>query len=307
MKKFLSALIAATLVCSFASAAAAEKAAEEKPINVSVNGKAVKFTDAQPFVDDNYRTMVPLRAIADALDIEVTWDQATQTARFYKSYTADTAFYKWDDNGDGVKESYIKYQEISFINHENYYNDKLILRTFGDPTFDENGKVIDDGQALRDIPGNQGGENSMDTKAISIKGRMYAPIKYLAESFGKDVVWEAKTSTVKVVDALELNYKYYYDVSIKAAELRLIITDPKNFSTANIKSVYIDDEKAEIEKYTADEIKADKAKGYNAIDGVKATYKFAKDGVYDIIVEFDCIDNNGAEKSKTINFSYTAE
>ena len=54
-------------------------AAETK---VSVDGVPVVFTDAKPFVDENGRTMVPLRPIANAMGLEVAWDATTQTAAF---------------------------------------------------------------------------------------------------------------------------------------------------------------------------------------------------------------------------------
>ena len=36
-------------------------------ISVTVSGRAVTWTDAAPFIDANSRTMVPLRAVADAM------------------------------------------------------------------------------------------------------------------------------------------------------------------------------------------------------------------------------------------------
>ena len=35
--------------------------------------------DAAPYVDDNWRTMVPIRALAEAFDAEVVWDQDDET------------------------------------------------------------------------------------------------------------------------------------------------------------------------------------------------------------------------------------
>lgn len=51
-------------------------------ISVTVNGKTVTWTDAVPFIDKNDRTMVPLRAVADAMGLTVSWDQANRTATF---------------------------------------------------------------------------------------------------------------------------------------------------------------------------------------------------------------------------------
>lgn len=48
------------------------------PIQVFVDGNQVKF-DAKPFIT-NGRTLVPMRAIFEALDATVEWDDATKTA-----------------------------------------------------------------------------------------------------------------------------------------------------------------------------------------------------------------------------------
>ncbi len=53
-----------------------------KPINVTVKGEAVAWTDAIPYIDENSRTMVPLRAVATALGLTVEWDSAAREASF---------------------------------------------------------------------------------------------------------------------------------------------------------------------------------------------------------------------------------
>lgn len=51
-------------------------------INVTVNGTPVVWTDAAPFIDANNRTMVPLRAVADAMNLDVEWKADSRTAVF---------------------------------------------------------------------------------------------------------------------------------------------------------------------------------------------------------------------------------
>ena len=50
--------------------------------SVTVNGKDVTWTDAEPFIDANSRTMVPLRAVADAMGLDVNWDGDNREASF---------------------------------------------------------------------------------------------------------------------------------------------------------------------------------------------------------------------------------
>ncbi len=49
-------------------------------MSISVDGKAVDFPDAKPFVDDNDRTQVPIRVVAEMLDCSVDWNGDTKTA-----------------------------------------------------------------------------------------------------------------------------------------------------------------------------------------------------------------------------------
>ena len=54
------------------AACLAPAALAESGISVTVNDKAVSWTDAAPFLDSNNRTLCPLRAVADAMRLSVT-------------------------------------------------------------------------------------------------------------------------------------------------------------------------------------------------------------------------------------------
>ena len=119
---------------------------EEKAnsISILVNGERVKWTDAEPFVDKNGRTMVPLRAIANAMGVDVAWDKAG-IATF------------------SVGEKFISFMigyNIAFINDYNTIE--------------------------------------MDTAAVIVNGRTYAPVRYLAEYFGYTIGWDGATRTVSI-------------------------------------------------------------------------------------------------------------
>ena len=49
-------------------------------LTVKYNGEAVVFPDAQPFVDENSRTLIPVRFVAETMGAVVSWNQETQTA-----------------------------------------------------------------------------------------------------------------------------------------------------------------------------------------------------------------------------------
>ena len=48
-------------------------------VEVVIDGESVLFEDAHPFIDENGRTQIPIRAAAELLGCEVEWDGETQT------------------------------------------------------------------------------------------------------------------------------------------------------------------------------------------------------------------------------------
>ena len=54
---------------------------------IRVNGEIVDFPDGKPYVDENSRTMIPVRFVTEALGANVTWDGANQTAVIQKDDT----------------------------------------------------------------------------------------------------------------------------------------------------------------------------------------------------------------------------
>ena len=76
MKRLISLVSAALLAVGMSTTAFAGD------INVTVEGAPVAWTDAKPFIDKNDRTLVPLRPIANALGLEVAWNDDTNTAAF---------------------------------------------------------------------------------------------------------------------------------------------------------------------------------------------------------------------------------
>ncbi len=76
-------LLAFCLMCSFSAMAANE-------IRVMLDDEYIKFDVAPEIIDG--RTMVPLRAIFEAMGAEVEWDGDTQTVAAIKDETVVVAF-----------------------------------------------------------------------------------------------------------------------------------------------------------------------------------------------------------------------
>ncbi|MCC8160876.1 MAG: copper amine oxidase N-terminal domain-containing protein [Oscillospiraceae bacterium] len=76
-KKIVAAVLAVSAALSVSSAVMADD-----DIKVVVNGNEVAFTDAAPFIEGD-RTLVPMRAIFEALGASVNWDEETKTIVSY--------------------------------------------------------------------------------------------------------------------------------------------------------------------------------------------------------------------------------
>lgn len=152
------------VICLLFSAAVPAAAGSE--ITVKVLDESVVWTDATPFIDENNRTLVPLRPVADALGLEVKWDEKTRTASF-------TGTYK--------HEEYTLERTMTFTIGE---TNALVIETeiYGDSSKnDTTGYIVE-----------------MDTAAIIKGDRTYAPIRYLAEAFEYSVSWDGNTRTIYI-------------------------------------------------------------------------------------------------------------
>ncbi len=112
------------------------------PITIKIDGKLL-HTDVPPVILGG-RTMVPLRAIFEALDTEVEYDAGTRT----------------------------------------------ITGTSGDTVIQ---LTVDSTQATVN-----GEEVALDVPATVMEGRTLVPVRFIAESTGQEVGWEARTRTVLI-------------------------------------------------------------------------------------------------------------
>ena len=147
MKKVFTMISAALLAVGMSATAFAAD------INVTVEGTPVSWTDAKPFIDENSRTLVPLRPIANALGLEVSWNDDTNTAAFTDGKTT------------------VEFT-VGSAKYHAFLND-----------FDMHAYI------------------EIDTKPVIADSRIYAPARYLAESFQYNVGWDQAAQTVSIVKA----------------------------------------------------------------------------------------------------------
>lgn len=70
-----------TVVATTTSTAASTRATD---VRVTVNDTLVEFIDAQPYIDENNRTMIPVRFVTETMGADVSWDDNNKTAIIVK-------------------------------------------------------------------------------------------------------------------------------------------------------------------------------------------------------------------------------
>ena len=81
MKKSVMMIIVMFILClsvSFAS---------NDTIGIYINNSKIEFTDVLPFIDENSRTLIPVRFISESLDASVKWISDTRTVEILKNDT----------------------------------------------------------------------------------------------------------------------------------------------------------------------------------------------------------------------------
>ena len=184
MKRLFSLMLILALVGAMLVMPAAAAAAD---IKILLDGEAIIFPDAQPFADENSRTLVPLRPVAEALGAEVEWVQENQSAVFTKIWTQDDSPIHWDTNEDAEADSYtaritltfcLSSDEICIETEIRYYDTLEVYEVWSNYVY-------------------------MDTKLVAKDGRVFAPVRYVAENLLQDVIWEGAASAVNILPLLD--------------------------------------------------------------------------------------------------------
>lgn len=79
MRKWVLAGLVAAMMCSLFGATASAASKPPSFVSVVMDGQKIWFPDAQAFVDDNNRTLVPVRFIAEKMGAKVGWEPKTMT------------------------------------------------------------------------------------------------------------------------------------------------------------------------------------------------------------------------------------
>lgn len=153
----------------------------DEGINITLDGAALKF-DVEPQII-NGRTMVPLRAIFEAMGAEVSWDGSTQTVSAHDKRT-------------------------------------VVISTIGKKELTVNGTPIE-----------------LDVAPQIVRGRTLVPVRFVAESFGADVSWDADTRTASITSLQDTQYtEFTFEQTLYSVDGRTVTVGAEE--VAAYKKVY---------------------------------------------------------------------
>jgi len=135
-----------------------------------INGENVTMTNP-PYIK-NARTFVPIRALAKAIDLEdknVIWDPSSRSVTLVKEYKVVSL-----ENAGTLKTVVVKLT-IAAGSSTMHYSAQDLSNSI---------------------------DNSIQLDAIPeiINGQMFAPLRFVAEAFGYEVIWNAEERTVEIWD-----------------------------------------------------------------------------------------------------------
>lgn len=191
----------------------------ESQISVYIDGVAVNFTDALPFIDENGRTQAPLRAIAEALGCSIDWNDSLKMASIRKDYTESDALETWiydiDESNVHSLYEYSRVLELTIGSNTNVLNRYNSL--FGEQSLFSGGYS----------------EQVMDTSPIIKDNRTYLPVRYLAESFGYNVSWDNVNNSTNIVSQNSLGGRFNSDVVSTFSDICAIALYENDFTKLN--------------------------------------------------------------------------
>lgn len=271
MKRTLSWL----LVLTIAVLCACPAALADEEITVNVNGVPVVWTDARPFIE-NDRTLCPLRAVAEAMGLDVEWDPVGREALFSRTGTFS----------NGVEYSFTASFPVDtpFVSVSEFY--KYADSEWGDFAI-----------------------KPMDTSAVIRNDRSYAPVRYLAEAFGYQVEWVHETRTVEIMDDPTCILQWDYFDNWEGYVGVYLYPDKRfeKFGSVEAVSAKINDAVAIIEKLSPAELAAlnDEFLSYeDAVYAFKIYGDFEETATYEISWDLELTDADGNVHIVTMKWDY---
>lgn len=173
-------------------------------VSVISSGKPVVFSDAQPYLAEGGRVMLPLRAVGEALGCTVGWNSENRTARVlspvYAAEQTDPDQWPWTQGAVYLQPGSAPFLFES-IAGTTFTSDtpKTLLPTPQIPDLiarDHAGSPEHNWVLTADVP------------PVLEDGRIFLPIRAVAELCGFTLDWDSETQTVLIEPAGGLQETY---------------------------------------------------------------------------------------------------
>ncbi len=164
---------------------------------IKVNDKNLDFNDAPPMIK-NGRTLIPVRAITEALDGLVFWDGVDFIATIISP------------EGDVMIRFY--------LSEDNYGGHVLVYKSEGGLT-----ELADDGWVFD-------GEVDLDVLPGIHENRTYVPLRFIGELFGLGVHYDPWTGAIDIIDGPTIipdpdNLDFDFDIGISEKSYEIFINE----------------------------------------------------------------------------------
>lgn len=187
-------------------------------VSVYVDGNKVSFPDQQPFIDDNNRTLVPLRFVAEEMGASVEWLASDGVVLIDKSEEEPQSLL---DKAKSLLDFQNLVKEV-----KNFINRTLISLKIGENRAQVNGEW-----------------KTFDTKPVLINGRTMVPLRFISETLGARVEWDDATRTVYIYTSgstgpVEPEYEYEVINGFKVPKETDMIIDGQNL-VSNVEIAFL--------------------------------------------------------------------
>ncbi len=157
-------------------------------VTVIVDGEQLDFADAEPFIDINGRTMVPVRSIAEALGATVEYSASNPSHNDYMYwFTKGREMYTTMEDPEGVFALVPVYIDTGDIWVDIYLNGICVTYGVGNYQLRKYNRY-DYSESW--IP--------VDTAGFLKNDRTYVPLRVINEALGATVEWDNETHTVTI-------------------------------------------------------------------------------------------------------------
>ena len=157
-------------------------------LTITLDGSPIVFTDAHPYVDENDRTMIPLRAVGEALDYQVEWLPEDQIAHLYRHEQQPYS---------ESKELLAKYPDLTEVSYE----DIFLKENKWEICWSAQYALVSNGKPIPDVSLTAGEATyTMDTLTVVKDGRTYIPLRALLGVISEPIAvsWEGASNTVRL-------------------------------------------------------------------------------------------------------------